>query len=781
MGENSLIKCISRFLEVQNTTLLDAIILNRIKALEAAANASVVYLERSSNASINASSITEEVPDAATTQGPGTTTQDSTPFATTEDSVTTASPQQQTTARPETTTATVAAVEVSSGPGFQSDSLQQQPRQNLTVTTNDDDDEELSFLNDAPAVPSDLTTTTPIQAEAAKTPTAEKTLVTEAVASTTIPSAAPVTDRKTEPVELSTSASPTEPTTSEVQDTTRTVALTVPESIFHTTLAPSAEQLQTTTTSAVQNLKESKPPTSAKKASSLPTILRSLVDNVFDYYDYIDYYVPGQKRNVSALSQEKGSAEERRKIPESMMDMVKEQLSKHTVKNETVPLAEADDELPQGDEPVKDTSELTTTDPDYQELQKELVTQMFVDLHRMTKPSLQESTTAPTTRRAQAVTQQPTTPRTEPVTTSLPRQTEKESVVPTTSTEQQVSAAQDVTTAATITLVKSGVGTSQRSGLNLLVENLAAAQPEESVLTTQAAVSTSTTPANQQTTLTSGTPPATTLPTTVTTPEATTPASTPRATTPEGASQQPLTTQSPTTEPATTLRPRTVPINALNEEQLRTTPAQTTKAPTTVSEAAPSSTPAPATVTERTQPAEVSTPVITTVTTTTVSATTPAPPASTSTTPSATAAVEALAESTAPPAVTSSELSAGPSQNATVVPLLTTPEPTTVGVTVPATTAAPRAASPTTKVPQENADTGSNLLQADQPQKSAPGIAKNQTAPTAPSHNNDVEYIDYVYYYDYVDVPDNTTTNGTASARNTQPMLVKKNVTQLRA
>ncbi|KAG0410729.1 hypothetical protein HPB47_012150 [Ixodes persulcatus] len=750
------------FLEVQNTTLLDAIILNRIKALEAAANASVVYMGQTFNMSFNGSSDVDGFSEAAlTTEGPGTTTQDTTPFATTEDSVTTPSPTPSTTAQTvqATTTTTEAPVVILNGSGFQSESLEFQPRQNVSI-----DDDELSFLKDAPLVPADETTP-PSQPETAKTTTVEKTTSETA---TTRPDVVPVTSAIEVTTEITESvpASPTErTTTAEVHDTTRTVALTVPESIFHTTILPSTEPPTTTTAVPVQDELKTKSTPGGKKDSNLPTILRSLVDNVFDYYDYIDYYVPGQKRNASSTQEKEAGAVERRKIPESMMELVKEQLTKQTTRNETA-ATDGDEELPQGDQPSSEEPETTTADPDDQELQKELVTKVEVDLHRVPKLGSQEDSTrapATTVTTANTVTQATTT-KAVPITTETTKASEKP--VSTTATEQQARTEQ--TTEASINLVKSAGAEQPRRGINLLIENLAAPEPEQSsttgattaISTTTQAPTTFTTTTQAPQTPASTTQEATTA--TPTTPEATEPPATPRAST---------TTLAPTTRPATTLATRTVPIEVVTTTAPRTTQtALTTQAPPTTTSPATSVPTTPKPTSHRAETDATITEVQSTQTNAPTSSGTPTTSAPTN----APSTGDVLITKTAPPL--SSESLVADRRNATVTPLLTTPEATTVGVTT-STTPAPSTVKLTTQQAKQSAATGSNL-KTEKPQKTVNGTTKS---PNAPSQNNDVEYIDYVYYYDYVDLPDNSTTNGTSSSRNStgvQPTQLKQNVTQ---
>ncbi|XP_029829366.3 mucin-2 [Ixodes scapularis] len=760
---------LKRFLEVQNTTLLDAIILNRIKALEAAANASVVYMGQTFNMSFNGSSDVDGFSEAAlTTEGPGTTTQDTTPFATTEDTVTTPSPTPSTTAQTVqvTTTTTEAPVVILNGSGFQSESLEFQPRQNVSI-----DDDELSFLNDAPLVPAD-DTTPPSQPETAKTTTVEKTTSETA---TTRPDVVPVTSaiKVTTEVTESVPASPTEhTTTTEVHDTTRTVALTVPESIFHTTILPSTEPPTTTTAAPVQDELKTKSTPGGKKDSNLPTILRSLVDNVFDYYDYIDYYVPGQKRNASSTQEKEAGAVERRKIPESMMELVKEQLTKQTTRNETV-ATDGNEELPQGDQPSSEEPETTTADPDDQELQKELVTKVEVDLHRVPKLGSQEdSTRAPATTATTAVTQATTT-KAVPITTETTKASERP--VSTTATEQQVRTEQ--TTEASINLVKSAGAEQPRRGINLLIENLAAPEPEQSSTTGATTASSITTQAPTTITTTTQAPqtPASTTQeattATPTTPEATEPPATPRAST--------TTTVAPTTRPATTLAIRTVPFEVVTTNAPRTTqtavttqtPSSTTVPPTTTTSPATSAPTTPKPTSHRAETDATITEVQSTQTNAPTSSGTPTTSAPTN----APSTGDVLITKTAPPL--SSESLIADRRNATVTPLLTTPEATTVGVTTSTTTPAPSTVKLTTQQAKQSAATGSNL-KTERTQKTVNGTTKS---PNAPSQNNDVEYIDYVYYYDYVDIPDNSTTNGTSSSRNStgvQPTQLKQNVTQ---
>ncbi|KAH6935229.1 hypothetical protein HPB50_004798 [Hyalomma asiaticum] len=315
-----------RFLEVQNTTLLDAIILNRIKALEAAANASAAVNGTAVDAAFHGPSSMADMVEAAllTTQGPGVTTQDTTPFGTTDGAVTTTSPVQ--------TTPTESPVEVIRGTGFQSDSLQQEPRKSVTVPSVGAEDDDELFLNDAPVVPSSEAESSTSAPETPKTTTTAKKQEAEQVTELTR-TAAFSSDRTNRPTVPVTTETPRSEPSTEIygETTTRSLGLTVPESIFGTTSSPSTEQPPETTPAPPATTETTEQITTkeeqgdaGKKSGNLPTILRSLVDNVFDYYDYIDYYVPGQKRNLTQLAQERPG--DRRRIPESMMALVKEQL-----------------------------------------------------------------------------------------------------------------------------------------------------------------------------------------------------------------------------------------------------------------------------------------------------------------------------------------------------------------------------------------------------------------------------------------------------------------------
>ncbi|XP_077519241.1 uncharacterized protein LOC144129161 [Amblyomma americanum] len=765
---------LKRFLEVQNTTLLDAIILNRIKALEAAANASAAANgTAAADAALHGPTSMDDLVEVVmlTTQGPGVTTQDTTPFGTTDGTVTTSSPAQRTPTEPP--------VEIVRGPGFQSDSLQQEPPKNLTVPPVEDDEE--FFLNDAPVVPPSEVQPTTSAPDSPKTTTQSRKGTPED-STEQIRTSALTSDRTDKPrVTTVTTEPPSEPTT-EVYDetTTRSLGLTVPESIFGTTPSPSTELSRQTTPTTPATTEKAEEVTakeeqseSGKKSGNLPTILRSLVDNVFDYYDYIDYYVPGQKRNLSSLGQDRAS--DRRRIPESMMELVKEQLTKQKDRNESSLLV---DDL-QDDQPApKDDPETTTPDPDNQEFQKELVTKMAVEIPRVTKQEPQDTTTA--FARIETATQETT--RAE-VTSTTATPTAGTSTAATTGrtvytvTEVSTEATTQATaTDTTLTLVKS-VGSQSRTRVNLAIENLSAEKPEDR--TTGVPVTTVTTSTVPQSTLTPTTLSRTiTSPTTVSTPastqETTAAVTTTRTTAPPETSRQPDTTQTVTRSYQIAGETETVFVGTTNTNAPGTTSAGTTTSTPreTPSTAPPSTTTAQQTTT--TKNAETTRPVTLTETVSTTTAGTRQP--TTVTTTGSAASTDAT--STNPQ--TQTTLQTLPVESAkSTVPLLTSTEPATTSATTAPTTPVPTS---TRTSQQPLGDVPSNAqasLQKEDSLTQAQGNATTKGQQTPPTSNNDVEYIDYVYYYDYVDTPDNSTANGTAtSSRNStgtkQTQLLKK-------
>lgn len=765
---------LKRFLEVQNTTLLDAIILNRIKALEAAANnASIAGDGAATNASLRNAPNLEEFVDMAslTTQGPGVTTQDTTPFGTTDGPATTSSPLQR----------TDSPVEIIRGPGFQSDSLQHEPQLNVTGPAIDDDDE--LFLNDAPVVPSSEAESTTRSSANTQTATPTKKASAEDVTELSR-TAVFASERTYRPIATVTTELPNEPTTeTDVETTTKAVGLTVPESIFGTTTSPSTEpptteaatKLPATTEASKEAVTTKKQTEAGKKSGNLPTILRSLVDNVFDYYDYIDYYVPGQKRNLTSLPQDR--AGDRRRIPESMMVLVKEQLNKQKDTNESSLFVGKGDL--QADQPVpKDDPESTTPDPDNRAFQKELVTKMAVDIPRVTKKESQDTTT--TFARTEAVTLGATRADLASVTTTTAGATE----VTARTTGAVTDRSTDTTTQATVTdttltLVKS-VASQPRQRVNLAIENLSAEKPEDRTTTgfPESAVTTASFPQTTltQTTLSRTTTAPTTLTSSVTTQEVTTAAvTTTKATVQPETSRQPVTTQGITRSFQTTGQTETVFVDTANARLAGTTqPAATTTSPTaTVTTAAPSTTTVQQTTI--TGSAESTRPTTSTESITSTSGTRLPQTVSTR------SGTGFDSNGTTPEVQTTIQDEPKGSRTVPVL-LLTTPEPATASVT-----ATPTPPSPTSSRSSERpVSVTTNPLQANllkdetQPQRVGNTTTKGQ--PTPPTNNNDVEYIDYVYYYDYVDTPDNSTANGTStSSRNgtaPRPTQLPKKVSQ---
>ncbi|KAH7968676.1 hypothetical protein HPB52_010643 [Rhipicephalus sanguineus] len=770
---------LKRFLEVQNTTLLDAIILNRIKALEAAANASAAGNGTAGDATFRGPSSVDEMVEAAllTTQGPGVTTQDTTPFGTTDGAITTTSPVQ--------TTPTESPVEVIRGTGFQSDSLQQEPRKSVTVPSVGVEDDDDLFLNDAPVVPSSEAESSTRAPETPKTTTTAKKQdeVTELTRT-----AAFTSDRTNKPAVTVTTETPRSEPLTEIYDetTTRSLGLTVPESIFGITSLPSTElpaettpaPPATTETNQQTTIKEERGD-AGKKSGNLPTILRSLVDNVFDYYDYIDYYVPGQKRNLTQLAQERPG--DRRRIPESMMALVKEQLSKQKDKNETTLFVE---DL-QADQPApKNSPESTTPDPDNQEFQKELVTKMAMDIPRVTKQDVQDTTTAAFAR-TETATQE--VARTDVASTTAATATE---ATGTTTTNKQIAdttteSSTDATTQptgrdATLTLVKS-IATQSRAKVNLAIENLSSEIPEDR--TTTGVPASTVTSAIPKSTLTPTTPGrTTTVPTTLSTPastqEVTTAAVTTTRTTgaPE-TSRRPETTQSATRSYQNAVETEAVFVGTTNADVAGTTSAvATTPAP----RGTETSTTPPTTITQQT----------TTTTTTTRNVETTRPSTSTKTAGTTTTGTrQPQTVTTTTGSRTSSDITeTSPQVQTTIqtqpllsgrndtIPLLTSPEPATSSATAPATPTTPPSTSTRTleKALGDAPNTvRANALQKDGAQQQRSGNSTIKGQPTPPTNNNDVEYIDYVYYYDYIDTPDNSTANGTASTNSTGTRLTK--------
>ncbi|KAH8026069.1 hypothetical protein HPB51_015418 [Rhipicephalus microplus] len=762
----------SAFLEVQNTTLLDAIILNRIKALEAAANASAAGNGTTGDATFRGPSNVAEMVEAAmlTTQGPGVTTQDTTPFGTTDGAVTTTSPVQ--------TTPTESPVEIIRGTGLRSASLQQEPRKSVTVPSVGVEDDDELFLNDAPVVPSSEAESSTRAPETPKTTTTAKKQeeVTELTRT-----AAFTSDRTNRPAVTVTTETPkNEPSTEiYVETTTRSLGLTVPESIFGTTSSPSTE-LPPDTTPAPPVIKETTEQTTTKeergdagkKSGNLPTILRSLVDNVFDYYDYIDYYVPGQKRNLTQLTQERPG--DRRRIPESMMALVKEQLSKQKDENETSLFVE---DL-QADQPApKNNPELTTPDPDNQEFQKELVTKMAVEIPRVTKQDVQDVTT---TAFAKTETATPEVARADVLFTKAATATEAtgtataSKLVADTTTERNT----DATTLSTggddtLTLVKS-VATQSRAKVNLAIENLSFEKPEDRT-TTGFPASTVTSAVPQSTLAPTTLGRTTTVPTTLSTPvstqEVTTTAVT--ATRTAGASEisnRPETTLSAIRSYQAAGETEAVFVGTTNADLARTT---ATVATTPVPRGTETSTTPQTTIAQHTTTTttarNVETTRLGTSTETAGTTTTGTRHPQTATTTTGFRTSSATTETT-PQVQTTIQTQPLQSERNDTIPLLTSPEPATSSVTEPATPTTPPSTS--TKASEKALGDAPNTVRVnalqkdgDQQQRSGNSTTKGQATP--PTNNNDVEYIDYVYYYDYIDTPDNSTANGTSSANST--------------
>ncbi|XP_075543796.1 uncharacterized protein LOC142578280 [Dermacentor variabilis] len=758
------------FLEVQNTTLLDAIILNRIKALEAAAvNASAAANGTLGDAAFRGPTNVDDMVEAVllTTQGPGVTTQDTTPFGTTDGAVTTTSPVQ--------TTPTVSPVEIIRGTGFQSDSLQQEPRKSVTVPSIGVEDDDELFLNDAPVVPSSEAESTTRVPETPKATTTAKQQLPEEVTELTR-TAVFASDHTNKPATAITTEPPRSEPSTEIYDetTTRSLGLTVPESIFATTSSPSTELLlettptpPTTTETIEQTTTKQAQGDAGKKSGNLPTILRSLVDNVFDYYDYIDYYVPGQKRNLTPPAQERPG--DRRRIPESMMALVKEQLSKQKDTNESSLFVE---DL-QGDQPApKDDPESTTPDPDNQEFQKELVTKMAVDIARVTKQNIQDTTTA--FARTETATQEAT--RADVASTTAATPTEATSTATTSKqvVDSTIEGSTGTTTLSTgrdttLTLVKS-VGTQSRAKVNLAIENLSSDKPEDrtatdiftSTVTTSAVPQSTLTP----TTLSRTTPVPTTLSTPASTQEVTTAAvTTTRTTAPPETSRQPETTQSATRSYQTAGETETAFVGTTNANAPGTTSAVTTTA--TPSGAETSTTPSTTIVqqsTTTTRNVETTRPATSTKTAGTTTSGTRQPQTVTITTGSR---ASSEATETTPQLQTTIQTQPLLSGRNDTIPLLTSPEPATASVTAPATpTTPPSTSTRTSERPLGDAPSTVrvNVLQKDGAQQQRSGNATTKGQPTPPTNNNDVEYIDYVYYYDYIDTSDNSTANGTTSS-----------------